>query len=283
MIEKIFYEIDEDFWCETRYTSNIVDLLKDKLSGDYSIVITPNLRTLPQTKYKKIAILTGDELGNFGMNPYQNVVAIFRIFNRPNRYDEKFIFPIPPGYNWTMHSNRNNKMIRMYPEKKLSERKYDIFYAAQPLPWRQTLVDNLNRLKDKFNIFSQVNTTFRSGIHIDDYYKMLGDTKIAVVPDGTSPDSFRYVEALGSGCIVIMTSGYPAHMENGRKDEVWYYKNSPVFFINSWNELNEELVKNILNLNIDEIYQKNLEYYDEKLSEQAVANYIIEKINYISR
>ena len=282
MIEKIFYEIDEDFWCETRYTNNIVDILTSKIiDKDYSIVITPNLRNLPKTKYKKIVILTGDELGNFGMNPYptQDIKAIFRIFNRPNRYDDKYIFPIPPGYNWTMHSDRSKKMIRMYPEKKLSERKYDVFFAGQPLPWRQSLVDNLNKLKDKFNIFCQINTTFRSGIDVDNYYKMLGETKIAVAPDGTSPDSFRYVEALGSGCIVIMTSGYPMHMHNGRKDEVWYYKNSPAIFIDSWNDLNENMINNILSLDIDDIYQRNLAYYNEKLSEEAVANYILEKIS----
>ena len=102
-----------------------------------------------------------------------------------------------------------------------------------------------------------------------------------MVPDGTSPDSFRYVEALGSGCIVIMTSGYPSHMQNERKDSLWYYKDSPSIFINSWNDLNEKLIQNILNSNIDDIYQKNLKYYNEKLSEQAVANYMIEKINHL--
>ena len=271
MIEKIFYEIDEDFWCETRYINNIIDLLKDKLSVDCSIIVTPNLRNLPQTKYKKIVILTGDELGNLGINPYsnQNVAAIFRIFNFQNRYDEKYIFPIPPGYNWTMHSDRSKKMIRMYPEKKLSERKYDIFFAGQPLPWRVSLINKLNELSNKFNIFCQVNTTFRSGMDVDEYYKMLGETKIAVAPDGTAPESFRYVEALGSGCIVIST----------RKDDNWYYKNSPAIFIDSWNDLNENMINNILSLDIDNLYKRNLEYYNEKLSEEAVANYILEKIS----
>ena len=271
MIEKIFYEIDEDFWCETRYLNNVYDIIKEKLIGDYSIVITPNLRVLPQTKFIKIVLLTGDELGNLGMNPYtnQNVKAIFRIFNRIGRFDDKYIFPIPPGYNWAMHNDRTKKMIKMYPEKKLSDRKYDIFYAGQPLPWRNELVTNLTNLKDKFNILCAVNNSFRSGINIDDYYRLLGETKISLVPDGTSVDTFRYVESFGSGCIVIST----------KKDDIWYYRNSPVFLINSWNELNEDLIKYILSLNIDDIYNENLKYYNEKLSEEAVANYILDKIN----
>ena len=275
MIEKMFCEIDEDFWCETRYLNNIIKHLKDKLVDDYSIVITPNLRSVPQTKYKKIVLLTGDELGRLGMNPYQNqdVVAVFRIFNKIGRYDDKYIFPIPPGYNWTMHSDRTKKMVRMYPEKKLSERKYDIFYAGQPLPWRNELINNLNNLKSKFNILSQQNSTFRSGMVIDDYYKVLGDTKIALSPDGTTIDCFRYVEAFGSGCIVVTT----------KKDNIWYYRDSPIFFINSWSELNENLINYILSLDIDDLYFKNLEYYNSKLSEEAVANYILDSLTKVSK
>jgi len=272
MIEKIYYEIDEDFWCETKYLNRIVDILIDKLTGDYSIVITPNLRIVPETKYPKIVILTGDELGNFGMNPYpnQNVVAVFRIFNRIGRFDDKRIFPIPIGYNWTMHSDRTKKMVRMYPEKKISERKYDIFYSGQPCNYdRAVLVDRLNKFSNKFTILNQTNSSFRTGIPIDDYYKILGDTKIALAPDGTSVDTFRFVEAFGSGCIVIST----------RKDDLWYYKDCPVFLINSWFDLTEDLISYILSLNVDDIYERNLKYYKEKLSEESVASYMIEKIN----
>lgn len=269
MNEIIFNEIDRNAWCEIRYLDNIIDKLNNRLS-DYSIVVTPYLQNLPETKYKKILIVTGDEQGNLGLNPYQNmdVFAIFRIFNRIGKFDEKYVFPIPPGYNCTMHDDNSKRMVKMYPEKKLSERKYDIFYSGQQLPWRQTLVDNLNSMSNKFNILSRVNNSFRTGLHIDDYYKLLGDTKIALAPDGTSIDTFRYVEAFGSGCIVISTP----------KDNIWYYKDSPVFLINNWSELNERLIRNILSMDIDDIYYNNLKYYNDKLSEDAVANYIINNI-----
>jgi len=270
MIERIFVDIDEDFWCETRYINNIIDKLDKKLDNDYSIVVTHNLKSVPTTKYEKIVILIGDEQGRLGLNPYinQNVKAIFRIFNLNDRFDDKFIFSIPPGYNWTMHSDRTKKMVRMYPEIPLSKRKYDIFYAGQPLPWRKTLINNLKKLNGKFNILSQENSSFRSGIDIDDYYKILGDTKIALSPDGTSIDCFRYVEAFGSGCIVITTN----------KENLWYYKDSPTFYINSWDELNEDLINKILSLDIDNIYEENLKYYNEKLSENAVSDYILGKL-----
>jgi len=270
MIQRIFHEIEEDFWCETKYINNIIDILENKIKEDYTIVVTPNLSVLPNTQYPKIVILTGDEVGRFGMNPYpnQNVKAVFRIFNVNGRFDNKTIFPIPPGYNWTMHSDKTKKMVRMYPEKKLSERKYDIFYSGQDLPWRRPIVKKLNNLSG-FNILSNVNKKFRTGISIDEYYKILGETKISLSPDGTAIDCFRYVESLGSGCIVITT----------KKDDIWYYRNSPVFFINSWEELSNDMISDILSMDIDNIYEENLKYYKEILSEEAVANYIINCIS----
>jgi hypothetical protein len=275
MIEKIFYQIDEDFWCESKYLNGVYDILKDKLEGDYSVVITPNLRQLPQTKYKKIVLLTGDETFRLGMNPYvnDNVEAVFRIFNRNGTFDNNFIFPIPPGYNWTMHSDKTKKMVRMYPEKVLSDREYDISFIGQELPWRKPIFDKLDILSKKFNIYHGRNKSFRTGLYIDDYYKLLGNTKIVLSPDGTTIDCFRYVEALGSGCIVITTS----------KDNLWYYKNTPAFFIHSWDQLNEDMISNILSMNIDELYKKNLEYYNNNLSEEAVANYIFDSLTNVSK
>lgn len=270
MNEVIFYEIEKEKWCEVRYLDTIISYLNKKITN-YSIIVTPNQHTLPNTKFAKIiVILTGDELGFFSSQNYNNpnIVKIFRFFNRIGRYDEKFIFPIPPGYNWTMHNDYSKQMIKMYPEKKLSERKYDISFLGQPLWCRIELFDILNQLSGKYNVLSSVSPSFRTGVHIDDYYKIMGDTKIALAPDGTSVDTFRYVEAFGSGCVVITT----------KKDDIWYYRNSPTFFINSWSELNENLIENILSMDLDELYDKNLRYYKEILSEEAVANYIIKNL-----
>jgi hypothetical protein len=269
MNEVIFHEIDRNVWCEVRYLDGIIDYLNNNIDN-YSIIATPNFNFLPETKYKKIVLLTGDESGRAGMRPYYkypDVVAVFRIYNLLGRFDNKKIFPIPCGYNWTMHDDQSKKMIKMYPEKKLSERTIDIFYAGQPLPWRMEMINNLNNIKN-YNISCNVSNTFRTGIHIDEYYKLLGDSKIALSPDGTSVDCFRLTEALGSGCIVITT----------KKEDLWYYRNSPIVFINNWSELNQKLIDDILSSNLDEHYSKNLEYYNNTLSENAVGKYIIDCI-----
>ena len=271
MNEIIFYEIEKEKWCEVKYLDTVISYLNETIKG-YSIIVTPNQHTLPNTKYNKIiVILTGDENGQFNFNNYNNTnIKVFRFFNRTGMYDERFIFPIPPGYNWTMHNDYSKQMIKMYPEKKLSERKYDISFLGQPLPWRTEIFNKLNQLSGKYNVLSSVSPSFRTGVHIDEYYKIMGDTKIALAPNGTSVDTFRYVEAFGSGCIVITTN----------KDDIWYYRNSPAFFINSWSELNENLIENILSMNLDKVYEKNLYYYKDSLSEKAVANYIMKRLGY---
>lgn len=262
-------EIDKDFWCETRYLSKIIEMLDESIDN-FSIIVTSNLNQTPNSKYRKIIILTGDELGRLGMKPYQNqnVFCVFRIYNRYNRFDDDYIFPIPCGYNWTMHNDKTKKMSRMYPEKKLSEREYDIFFSGQPVPLRLEMMYHLNNIKS-FKVLSQMNQSFRTGINVDDYYRLLGNTKISLAPDGTSVDTFRYVESFGSGCIVISTP----------KDNLWYYTGAPTVIINSWSELNDDLISRVLNMDIDAIYESNLKYYLEKLSEKSVADYMIEIIN----
>ena len=101
---------------------------------------------------------------------------------------------------------------------------------------------------------------------IDDYYKQLGDTKISLSPDGTTLDCFRFVESIGSGCIVISTKKY----------DVWYYNNAPVIWLDDWSQLTQKLIDDIpKDINWQHLA---LDYYENTLSEKSVANYMLEKI-----
>jgi hypothetical protein len=267
MNEVIFYKSDRDNICETNYFDNIISILNEYLN-DYSIIVTGDYVTLPDTKYKKIVLLGADENGNAGLKPYSNyndVVAVFRFYNHKGRYDNKYIFPIPIGYN--CRSN-GKTMIRMYPEKPISERKYDIFYSGQTLECRKELVKQLGILSKSFNIHFQSNPSFRRGLDIDDYYRMLGDSKIVVCPDGTAVDTFRFTEACGSNCIVITTP----------KEDLWYYEDASVFFVDNWSILTKERIDDILSIDWSTRQQEINEYYDRCLSETAVALYIIKTI-----
>lgn len=257
----------DNFACQIMFFNGIIDVLNKSIFG-YSIIITVDYKSLPITQYKKIVILVCEE-GNKDAGKlyatYPDVLAVFRFYGIEWGYDNKYIFPIPIGYN----CQSNGKLMnRMYPEKKISEREYDIFYSGQSFPWRKELERRLEKLKTSFNVFSQTNPAFRTGLDIDDYYKLLGDSKICVVPDGASVDTFRYSEACGSGCVVITTT----------KKDLWYYHDAPVFFIDNWNELTESFILGILEGNLNAIHEKTLKYYNDYLSEEAVAIYIVKHI-----
>jgi hypothetical protein len=265
-MNEIVYLLDESA-CQTMFFNGIIDILNKSLSG-YSIIITVDYKSLPVTQYKKIVILVcEEEEKNIGKlySPYTDVLAVFRFYGIEWGYDNEYVFPIPIGYN----CRSNGKlMIKMYPEKRISERKYDIFYSGQSFPWRKELEGRLKELRTQFNVFSQVNPAFRMGLDIDDYYKHLGDSKICVVPNGASVDMFRYSEACGSGCVVITTP----------KSDLWYYRNAPVFYLDDWGKLTKEFLDDVLNKDLDVVQNNTLKYYKEYLSEEAIANYIIKNI-----
>jgi len=258
---------ERDNFCETMYFDNIISILNNHISG-YSIVVTTDHTSLPKTEYKKIVFLIGESAcvaGKDIYNDHHDIVAIFREYCDTSHYDNKRIFPIPIGYN----CRSNGKvMIRMYPEKPIHERTYDVFYSGQPLPWRKPLIDALAELSKSFNICYQPTTGFRQGFDIDDYYKIMGDSKICVCPDGTSVDTYRFTEACGSGCIVITTP----------KPDLWYYRTAPLYYVKRWEELTVQYIANVLSGDTDKSQQKTNSYYAENLSEEAVANYVLKTI-----
>lgn len=263
-MNEIIFLLDKDNACQTRYLNGILLILDENLS-EYSIIVTADFHNLPTTKYRKIVLFVGEDGECYDPHPYSSypdVIAVFRFYGVEKRCDYKYTFPIPIGYN--CRSN-GKEMIRMYPEKKLSERKFDVFYSGQVLECRKKLVDRLTSLSSSFNIYSQSNPAFRRGMDIDDYYRFMGDSKICVSPDGASVETFRFVEACGSGCIVITTP----------KPDLWYYRDAPVFFINDWSELTGELLHHILSMDFDFLQETIGEYYTMCLSEEAVAHYIV--------
>jgi hypothetical protein len=110
---------------------------------------------------------------------------------------------------------------------------------------------------------------FREGINIIEYANLLSNSKITLVPKGVSPETFRFSESFASGCVVITTE----------KINVWYYENCPAIFLNSWSELNQNLIDEILNYDyIDSLRIKSVDYYEKYLSAKANADYILNKI-----
>jgi hypothetical protein len=260
-------------YCELAYIQVIQELLLNEFDDNYSLyIIHPDLdvteginfgEKIKNDKNYKIAIHTSNEVF-YSPKYYEFFDIVFRFYLQEN-CDYKKIFPISIGFNSSGEYN-------VVPNKgnKLSERTNDVFFMGNPSV-RYEFFMSINNLSSKYDI--TFTNGFRTGLPIRDYYNKLSNSKICLCPNGVSPETFRYNEALGSGCIVIT------------KDKVnsWFYENSTAIFVNNWSDVTEEFINNILSSNIDEKYEENLNYYEKCLSPKANAEYIIktirEKIN----
>jgi hypothetical protein len=94
------------------------------------------------------------------------------------------------------------------------------------------------------------------------YTEIMVDTKIALAPRGSSIHTSRFTEAMRQGCVVICDR-LPPH---------WFYADSPAIQIDDWNTL--EAVVKALAADPDrlmDLHRRSLAWWDEKLSERAVA------------
>jgi hypothetical protein len=211
-----------------------------------------------------IVIYLSDE---YGINKiwFNKVDLIFRTYPRKGFCDNKKIFPIPCGL--VMPDFVKYQMEQ--PKKKLSERRYDFFYSGQLAPNRESFLSKIASITKNFNGILRNTASFRTGYSIDEYFQIMNESRISFVPLGkVIPESFRYMESFESGCVVI--TDFPI----GEYKHLWYYKESPaIFTTNMAYPISEAFIKDILD-NIDTYYERNLKYYEDFLSTNAVAGYI---------
>lgn len=268
--------------CEPPYFLEIFNKLEPYLDDSYHFIITRTNNSEEIYQFKKciisgkknILILLSDEAGLRVPYFLDELFLVFRTYSNADLCDNKKVFAVPCGYscgydgyfgnnNWEYNVNINTP--------KLSDRKYDIFYSGQNSPNRIECVQNLLKIKDNFNSIVNITNGFARGYTLDEYYSIMRNSKIAIVPNGAVvPESFRYFEAFESNCIVI--SSFPI---NSKYDN-WFYKDSPAIFLKSWNELSIELISNLLNLNNLKKYDiLNKKYFEDNISTEGVSKYML--------
>ncbi|MFZ9740344.1 MAG: hypothetical protein ACO3CQ_00410 [Candidatus Nanopelagicaceae bacterium] len=261
-------------YCEISHTRFIAEYLKNEFDDNYHLFfIHPDLdlnanlmeeflfklNEVNSKNIKKIAIHVGNE-EYYDDKFYKNFDMIFRNYHY-NRSDNSKVFNFSLGYN-----SSGNSVIEFDNSKKISERTIDVFFSGQ-IGHRESFYHYVtNNLRGNYQI--NFNGRFRGGIDIDDYIKTLSNTKICLVPNGLSKETFRYAEAFASGCVVITTENI----------NVWYYENSPAYFVNNWNQVTDEYIQNILQSNLDIKQTEGIRYYKKYLSPESSAKYIISKI-----
>jgi hypothetical protein len=111
-----------------------------------------------------------------------------------------------------------------------------------------------------------------SGSLADDgteYSRTLAMSKIALVPRGDVFESFRYFEAMRSGCAVVCEP-QPA---------LWFYKNSPAVVLRDWSHLGD-VVSTLLATPgmVGQLQSASLDHWNDVCSEKAVARFMAERI-----
>lgn len=264
-------QIEPNF-CERQFFKEVMNKLYH-LDDNYNFIITnydDNNLSLFKPNKINIVIYVSDEYG-ISKTWFNKVDLIFRTYPIKGHFDNIKIFPIPLGL--VMPDFVTYKIEK--PKKKLSERKYDCFYSGQPSPNRVLFTDSIKKSLSGSNLkgIYRETTGFRTGFSIDDYFKIMNETKISLVPLGkVLPESFRYMESFESECVVV--SDFP--FENYK--DIWYYKESPAIFIKNYNDINLKFIEQILN-NIDSYQERNKNYYNDFLSTNAVSKFIINIIN----
>ena len=101
------------------------------------------------------------------------------------------------------------------------------------------------------------------------YSSKLMDTKICLVPRGSSLETFRLFEAVRYGCIVICE----------QLPRRWYYNGLPAVQIDSWSNL-EKTVDDLLgdSERLEQLHQDALNYWQTSCSEAVLGRYMAARL-----
>ncbi len=133
-------------------------------------------------------------------------------------------------------------------------------------------IAKIKRHEPEIEIFFGETANFHSSLAAggDRYSSIMMDTKICLVPRGTSLETFRLYEAARYGCVVICE----------RLPRRWYLDDLPRITVRSWDELPELAAK----LHADperlfDLHQQTLAFWDAKCSEAALGTYLADRIS----
>lgn len=265
--------LPEDY-CEIESCWGIYNRLTQYLDDSYTLVARcwQNEKEPPKGKY--VTIITSCEQHNY-LPPERNDPNCLGVFMHYYPTDQPYnpileykhvIFPLPLG---PKSGFRPNRLFSM------ADRKYSVGFIGQFDPYRRVefkkfAIACAARYKDSFIHFYD---GWNKGIGTYEYSKLMGDIKIALVPCGSaSLNTFRYYEAMSSGCIVMREELYshPSVKRNLGDEIVTDWTNHDQLFrtIDSY----------LKSKSIDQGRIANIRHYNNFYSPEACAEYIMDHI-----
>lgn len=309
-LTNVFYEEKSDYKFEqlneSLFIERIIGELKDSLGkrfAEYEFFVYSNHKVnkknpgskkdsmppsadLPSEK-KKVLLYFSDE---GGLDPSFYADKYFAIFKAyiGTQFQTRNVFPLALGYV---------NSVPEFPDKKIEDRKHNVFFRGNLnmnrinfyrtfsnigflLPSEKWLTHEyyrkfLIKLKSDFSRFFTnsiiiFNSGFKAGYSPEKYGEVLADSKIVLCPKGYfMTECFRHFEAMRAGCIII-SEPLPATP---------FYQGSPIIQIENWEtglRITNELLQDVRQM--EAVHQQTRQWWVEKCSEKATANYIINNI-----
>jgi hypothetical protein len=281
--ENVVVIIAADEWCRIpKYAHRVLAIFKSygikPFLGCNPLLEPSYVNFASLTQFLRIWLAYFPGLINYG---FQILISI--VLGRlkiPN------IYTIPLGYY--------NQLDTL--QKQVNERTYDVFFAGSVLNYtyipgslkaflaslltppkiqsRQKMISHLRQFQHKFPKF-KVELSLTTGFYlmtnkdIQTYAERLMNSKVCLIPRGTSYETYRFFEAIRFGCIPVIEA-LPPH---------WFYDNSLGVRVKNWNNLTETLEELLNNPDLlQSKHQNALSWWQSKCSEIAVGQYIINKL-----
>jgi hypothetical protein len=157
----------------------------------------------------------------------------------------------------------------------LENREYSKFspkrlLASPKIVARSRMADSLQKLAASApeSVFYGTTSSFTESTMTgagERYTEIMADTKIALAPRGSSIHTSRFTEAMRQGCVVICDR-LPPH---------WFYAGSPAIQIDDWSNLEAEVKALAADPErLMDLHRRSLAWWEEKLSERAIAQVI---------
>lgn len=246
---------DNPLW-EEPYLQAALDHLPASLFNAYNWIITDHLTPVSAPSLETVVFYLGNEDGSLP-DYTQEVKAIFTPYPPRVCPANTYTIPLGPGI-WPDYLNDR------LPE----DRNLDLFFSGRKLHRRKAAFDALDRIMQDPEIKANVKKTdtFGGGMAPKTYINTLGNSKIAIAPEGNfSNITFRHFEALMQGCVVI-SAPLPG---------CGCYQSFPAYQLNNWNHL-PSLVKRLINepAKLRSLQQNGFEYYHQMIAPKALAETI---------
>lgn len=290
---------------ETEFLERLMRSLKEEMGKEffyYKFYIFSHFKldvlpsSITSVDKNNILIYISDELASIPTHLMKHYHAIFKSYlphevkgnifsfglgytNGVHRFDSTPAMerPINVFFSGFLHNTRFPLYVALHPYLKYFPKFFTKIITNIPFKskWRKLLrMDFSNTTRHGKNYIKFTNG-FMKGVSAREYGNLLSKSKIVLCPrGGYSPETFRHLEAIRAGAIVI----------SEQLPDTYFYRGAPFLCFKNWNDGLREVDRILSNpRELQQLQRKSIEWYESVCSEIGAARYMKEKIEEIDK